>query len=362
MFCAWSRYWPPSTCPSAWTICSSTTCWSLIAGNGYRWYAQEDIDLVHEYVDLDFIVEDYDPRGVLTSFRAPAYPAFLAGVYSVSGLEWRLIAARLAQAALGAALAPLGYLLARRFFPKEEDAARFAGYALAFYPILILYPLALATENLFIPLALTGLLATMHAAQSGKGRDFFLAGALFGAAALTRSVVFAFVCLTPLWIWFAARQKRGALLFTLAVLVFVVPWSVRNSLLHGRLTFIENSLGFQLFMGYHPEGSGTFQYGISLVLVPYLDDRIRNEVGVRAGLEFIRQDPGRVPYLVVRKAGYFFGLVGRGLNYLYSNNYFGYISLLPLLALFLVFNLPFPILSTVAFFGLPFIQWSKEEG
>jgi len=71
---------------------------SLVAGNGFRWYAQDDIDLVKEYIDLDFIVEDYDPRGVLTSFRAPAYPAFLAAVYTVSGLEWRLLAARLAQA------------------------------------------------------------------------------------------------------------------------------------------------------------------------------------------------------------------------------------------------------------------------
>src|SRR3990170_5616510 len=87
---------------------------SIVSGNGYRWYSQEDVELVQQYIDLDFIVEDYDPRGVLTSFRAPGYPAFLAAVYTVSGLEWRLFVARLAQAALGATLAPLGYLLARR--------------------------------------------------------------------------------------------------------------------------------------------------------------------------------------------------------------------------------------------------------
>ena len=49
---------------------------SLVAGNGFRWYAQEDLDLINSSIDPgvfpDFIVEDYDPRGVLTSFRAPA--------------------------------------------------------------------------------------------------------------------------------------------------------------------------------------------------------------------------------------------------------------------------------------------------
>lgn len=334
---------------------------SLVAGNGYRWYAQEDIDLVHEYVDLDFIVEDYDPRGVLTSFRAPAYPAFLAAVYSVSGLEWRLFAARLAQAALGAALAPLGYLLARRLFPKEEEAARFAGYALAFYPILILYPLALATENLFIPLVLAGTLALLRAADRARGRDYLLAGALFGLATLTRSVVFPFVGLAVLWLWFAARQRRGAVIFLLAVLAFVVPWSVRNTLLHRRVTFVENSLGYNLHMGFHPLSRGDFQYGISLELVPYLDDGLRGDLGAQAALGYIRADPGRVPELMLNKLGYFFSLERRALTYFYANNFFGHIPTVSLVALFLVFTLPFVLLATLAAAAVPFVRVTKER-
>ena len=334
---------------------------SLVAGNGFRWYAQDDIDLVKEYIDLDFIVKDYDPRGVLTSFRAPAYPAFLAAVYTVSGLEWRLLAARLAQAALGATLAPLSYLLARRLFPKQEGIGRFAGYALAFYPLLVLFPLALATENLFIPLVLAGSLYLLRAADSTRSGDYLLAGALFGLATLTRSVIFAFVALAVLWIWFAAHQRRGAVVFLLAVLAFVVPWTVRNSLLHERFTFVENSLGYNLHMGYHPEGTGTFQFGISLELVPYLDDGLRNDLGVQAALGYIRQDPGRVPQLMLNKLGYFFGLERRALTYFYANNFFGYIPILPLMALFLLFNLPFPLIATLAALAIPFVRVNKER-
>ena len=338
---------------------------SLVSGNGFRWYAQEDLDLIRSSIDPgifpEFVVEDYDPRGVLTSFRAPAYPTFLAGVYSVSGLEWRLFAARLAQAALGATLAPLSYLLARRLFPKPEEAARFAGYAMALYPLLILYPLALATENLFIPLVAAGTLALLHAADGSRGKYYLIAGVLLGLATLTRSVILPFVGLAALWLWFAARQRRGALIFLLAVLAFVIPWSVRNSLLHGRPTFVENSLGYNLHMGFHPLSRGDFQYGISLELVPYLDDGLRNDLGMQAALGYIRDDPGRVPELMLNKLGYFFSLERRALTYFYSNNFFGHIPAVPLAALFLVFTLPFAFLATLAATALPFLRVTKER-
>ncbi|MCW5876269.1 MAG: glycosyltransferase family 39 protein [Anaerolineales bacterium] len=334
---------------------------SLAAGNGFRWYGQEDIDLVRQFIDLEFVVDEYDPRGVLTSFRAPGYPAFLAVIYSLSGLEWRLLAARLAQVALGAALAPLSYWLALRLFPGNQRAARFAGYALAVYPLLVLFPLALATENLFIPLVAAGLLATLAAVERDRRRDYLLAGALFGLATLTRSVIFGFVGLAVIWLWFYAPRRAAAAWFLLAVLVFVVPWSVRNSLLHDKFTFVENSLGYNLHMGYHPEGSGTFQFGISMELVPYLDDGLRNDLGVQAGLGFIRQDPERALQLAVNKLGYFFGLERRALTYFYSNNFFGHIPALPLLGLFLLFTLPFPLLASLAAVGLAFARLAKER-
>ncbi len=334
---------------------------SLAAGNGFRWYSQPDLDLIHSYVpDFNFI-GDYDPRGVETSFRAPGYPAFLAAIYSGSGLEWRLFAARLGNALLGATLAPMAFALAIRLFPKKPPAAVFAGYAIAIYPMLIIYPLALATENLFIPLALAGLLLLVRASESQQAKHFVFAGVLLGAATLTRSVIFGFAGLAFLWVWLATKQRRGALFFLLAVIATVLPWTIRNSLLHGRPTFVENSLGYNLHMGFHPEGNGSFQYGISLELVPYLDDGLRNELGTQAGIEFIRNDPGRAVSLVFAKLGYFFSLERRALTYFYSSNFFGHIPQAPLIALFLLFTLPFTLLSSMAAFAAPFIEWTKER-
>lgn len=338
---------------------------SIVAGNGYRWYAQEDVDLIRETVGgdfpIDFDVEGYDPRGVETSFRGPGYPAFLALIYSFSAPEWRFFAARLVQAFIGAALAPLTYLLARRLFPKREDLARFAGLAIAVYPMLIIFPLALATEQIFIPLTLAGLLLLLHASETGRRRHYLLAGFIFGYATLTRSVIFIFVTFAMLWILLAARQPRGALFFTAAVVVMVLPWTVRNSLLYGELTFVENSLGYNLHMGFHPQGTGTFQYGISLELVPYLDDGVRNDLGTEAGLRFLRENPEHAVQVTVNKLGYFFGLERRALTYFYSNGFFGYIPTIPLLGLALLFVLPFPILTTLAATAIPFVRLNKDR-
>src|SRR5687768_2529030 len=97
---------------------------SLAAGNGFRWYAQEDLNQLAAFVDFDLSsVKEYDPTlGIPTSFRAPLYPTFLAIIYFFNGTDFsRFFAARLAQAIfLGAPLAPLTYWVAQRLFPLSS--------------------------------------------------------------------------------------------------------------------------------------------------------------------------------------------------------------------------------------------------
>src|SRR5512138_2042094 len=103
---------------------------SLASGNGFRWYAREDLNQLASFVNFDLSsVKEYDPvRGIPTSFRAPLYPTFLAIVYFFSGTGFaRFFAARLTQAILlGAPLAPLTYWVAQRLFPlssfKKEES------------------------------------------------------------------------------------------------------------------------------------------------------------------------------------------------------------------------------------------------
>ncbi len=131
----------------------------------------------------------------------------------------------------------------------------------------------------------------------------------------------------------------------------VLPWVARNSLLYGSLTGIETSLGYNLYVGYHPQSTGTFTFGPSLDLVPILNDKVRDEIGTRKALEFIRQDPGRFLPLAISRLGHFFRLDLRILVYFYSSNFFGYIPAPLLIGLGSLFGLPFAILSISACFG-----------
>jgi hypothetical protein len=174
---------------------------------------------------------------------------------------------------------------------------------------------------------------------------------VLGLAVLTRSVIALFLLAAMVWIARNGRSVRGAIVFAAAAAAVVFPWALRNSILAGRPEGVEVSLGYNLYMGYHPQSSGTFQYGISMDLITIFDDMQRDQVGLQKAAEFIRNDPGRVPYLIVRKAGYFFGLERRALQYFYSNDFLGYIPAPALLALAVVFLLPFVFLAPAAGFG-----------
>ncbi len=333
---------------------------SIAAGDGFRWYAQADLDLIQQYVQLDLQGIHYDPRGIETAFRAPLYPAFLALIYSLFGAgAGRFFAARLAQALLNALLIPLTYALARRLFPEKPAVARLAAWAVVFYPIFILFPLALATENLFFVLLLGLVLALVIAAQTRQMRYFVLSGVLIGLTALTRSVILPVGVLAALWAWFLLRERVKALALLAALVIVIAPWVARNSLLYGRLTSIELSMGYNLYVGYHPQSTGTFIYGPSLDLLTIVDDAERERIGTAKAIEFIKADPGRFWYLAARRLGYFFGLERRALTYFYTSNFFGYIPFPLLLMLALLFLCPFVIVSCSAAFGLALMRWDR---
>jgi hypothetical protein len=348
---------------------------SLAMGNGFRWYAPSDLARIAPFLGLDPTTLSLDPRGMLTTFRAPLYPAFLSLIYLVNGVnDGRFFAARLAQAVIGALLPPLTYAASKHILPGNERAARAAAWAIAGYPMLLIFPLALATENLFFPLVLASVLALLKLAALSAAPDLgrpphqprlmvlyvLLSGLLLGLTALTRSVVLPFAGLAIVWIWQSLRARRGAIAAALALLMTISPWILRNSLLTGKITGIETSMGYNLYVGYHPESSGTFTFGPSLDLLSILDDTARDEVGTQRALAFIRQDPGRVPYLALRRMGYFFSLELRAFTYFYANDFLGFVPPPWLALVLLILALPFVIVALSAAGGAAMLPWRPQ--
>ena len=337
---------------------------SIVSGNGYRWYAQEDLSRIRRALGNVEMPPDYDPRGILTSFRPPLYPALLALIYGVMGSgPNRLLVARLAQAVLGAGLAPLTCLLGRRM-GLTERTAHVGAAIVAGYPLLLAYPLALVTENLYLPLLGLSLIALLRAGEKGRLGDYGLAGLVLGLTALTRSVVSLFVPVAAVWEWFSTRSRRASLwngvVMVLCFLIVTVPWSVRNTLLHGEFHFVESALGYDLYMGYHPGGSGTFNSAFSTELITTLDDGEMCRRGMEGFWSFLRADPGRVPSLMLHKFAYFWGLDRRAFLYFYTNNFLGHWPPVLLAGAMLVLCGPFMFVAPSGVVGLALARGRRE--
>ncbi len=348
---------------------------SLASGNGYRWYAQEDLKLLEPYVDFDLsTAKGYDPEhGLYTSFRAPLYPTFLAIVYFFSGTGFsRFFAARLAQAVfLGAPLAPLTYLTAMhlssfffRFVRKDERGkrteriAKISAYIVACYPMLIVYPLGLGTENPFFVLLLGSFLFLLKSIERPTAFHFLLSGSFLALTALTRSVILPFAGLAMLYLIYLHQKKALLVVFVFGMII--APWVFRNSLLHDKLTGIETSMGYNLYLGYHPNGNGSFMFGPSLDLLTIMDDAERDEVGTQKAIGFLVEQPERFVPLAINRLGFFFGLEKRVLMYFYSNNLIGYISKPSFLIISAILLLPFVFVSVYACLGLSLLKWNSE--
>lgn len=337
---------------------------SIVNGNGYRWYSLIDITPLDPYVKFHLSDQEYDPiRGVETSFRAPLYPFFLACIYFFSGTgPHRFLAARLAQALMGGLLAPLTYYLAKGFFlsspsentRKAERTAVVSSWIVACYPMLGLYPFGLATENLFFLFLLISFfwLQKIEGCREWKIAYASLCGLFLAMAVLTRSVILPFALLAILWCWFSLKERKCALVIALVFIAIIFPWIFRNSLIHEKLTGIETSMGYNLYMGYHPDSNGSFTYGISLDLLPILNDAERDHIGTQKAISFIQANPHHALKLMLNRLSFFFGLEKRVLFYFYSNNFLGHIPAIPLFVILLLMLLPFIWVAGSAPLGL----------
>jgi 4-amino-4-deoxy-L-arabinose transferase-like glycosyltransferase len=336
---------------------------SLASGHGYRWYQRADVARLKPYLD-QFLPQEVDlqtvpEKGMETIFRAPGYPAFLAVIYKLAGFQQRLPWARLIQAILGALVAPLTALLGLRL--SGQRAAALAGMVVAFYPILAFLPVGLASENLFIPLLMLSLLAMTADRAARQPSIAILSGLALGAATLTRGSLVLFLPLAWLWLW-RFRSPRHALLCTLTCSALLLPWAARNSRLAGRPAFVENTAGFNLYVGYHPQGDGTFFSQAAVELMSILDDSQRDAWATQQALGFIRQHPGRIPRLLLRRLAALVGWEDRELRFFYSNNFFGPIPQPWLAILYAGLVIPWMVVALSAPFGLAALHDREARG
>ncbi|MBA2506960.1 MAG: glycosyltransferase family 39 protein [Thermoleophilaceae bacterium] len=190
------------------------------------------------YPDISYATPN-DP----SALRPPGYPFALGAVYAVSGDSRD--AGRIFGALLGVLSVALIFLIARATLGERE--ARIAGWFAALFPPLVVLNASLLSEALFMPLMLGAIFATLRfRAEPGRVGWALAAGALIGAAALTRSAGLLLAIPVGIalitaerapwpaeWTPVHTRRRWGRLIapaVALAAMILVIaPWTIRNA-------------------------------------------------------------------------------------------------------------------------------------
>ena len=226
----------------------------------------------------------------LHAWRAPFYPFFLAAVYGVCGHSH--LAVRGVQALVDAGTVVLLYQLGLSIWPP---AALAAGLFAALYGPLVASTGEVMSETWFTFWLV--LAAYLLSAPVGRRRAWLAAGVAIGLAALTRPV--GLLLWPALTIAGLPRQHREGLRRSLwvglALVVTILPWTIRNYLVLGAWVPISTHGGFILARSNaeEPDWRKAQGWGLARETLAQIPSEVeRDRHWQHQGLEFIRSHPG----------------------------------------------------------------------
>jgi hypothetical protein len=183
---------------------------------------------VHIVTEHCFCVQPNIP----TAYRAPLWPAIIAGIVALFGQH--AVLPRYFLCLVGSGTCVLVYLFARDLFGWRTGLL--AGAVAAIYPELYIYDGWLYTESLYVFLFFAFCYAVYLLQRDKKRANWIWCGVLLGLLSLTRPngilVLVLFLFWAAIMVWrkvlpwrFLAKSAVG---ITLLTALFVVPWTIRN--------------------------------------------------------------------------------------------------------------------------------------
>jgi 4-amino-4-deoxy-L-arabinose transferase-like glycosyltransferase len=213
----------------------------------------------------------------------------------------------------------LTYLLGSHVF--DHRTGLLATLLVAVEPGLVIYQSYKVDHNaLTMLLMLLAALLILLVARTGDRRPAFSCGLVIGIAVLMRPDELSLFGMLAVWAWIERRNlativKPAAVILAGAAMI-LIPWMVRNSILHGQPVFITTYSGEALWRGNNPNSTGT---GLTLDGRPQFSaapvefqkqTAEATEVGQNAlfkeeAWRYIRQDPAGFLVRCLKKLYYF---------------------------------------------------------
>jgi 4-amino-4-deoxy-L-arabinose transferase-like glycosyltransferase len=250
-----------------------------------------------------------------TAWMTPVYPYLVAGVFKLFGIYTKTSAVVLLSlnALTSALVCVLVFLIARISF--GDRIAKWSGWAWAFCPYAIYFPVERIWETWLATLLLCLLfLITLNLEKEEKLGNWIVFGLMWGLAALTSPSLLSVLPFLAGWVIYR-RHRRGQRWFavnvaaSIAFLVVVSPWFVRNYEIFHRFVPFRDNMGLVLRLG----TKGPTSYWAQSELGPWHNDaewkefQQLGELGYmdkkkRQAIEFIRVHPGWYVGMAFRRA------------------------------------------------------------
>ncbi len=214
---------------------------ALATGQGFSWPADGS----------------YNPKKSTTptSWQAPVYPFIMAAFFKLFGVfsqESRL-ALILFQILISLLLCWLLFVSGKLIF--NPWTGLLAALIFAFYPpALHLTIEKVCSSSLFVLLLILFVVLCIRLDEKLDIKTSILAGFIFGTAALTDPVIFAFFPFALAWLSAgrASELKQRlpvVFLVVLTVCITIAPWQIRNYLVFDQVFLIKSNFSRELFMG-----------------------------------------------------------------------------------------------------------------
>ena len=246
-----------------------------------------------------------------TAYYMPLYPIFLAGCYALFGRNFLIVG--IVQSLLGALVCVFVYLMGKEVF--NQRVGILAGtWAAVYYELVLWNSGQILTEPLYTFLITFGMLLLVRAFGETKIQEknqqklLFLhsgaSGMLIGLASLTRPIVLGFGVVVAFWL-FLRQSKVRILIFGFALILTMLPWVVRNSLVFHDFLLGSSEGGWVFYLGNNPHstggGGGSNEAIPALPMPPGLSETEVNRRYYQAAFQFIKEHPGRALSLLLPK-------------------------------------------------------------
>jgi 4-amino-4-deoxy-L-arabinose transferase-like glycosyltransferase len=263
-------------------------------------------DLASNLVEHGQMVSKLGPEG-LSAPRMPGYPLFLSA-FAWMG-EPAVLAARIAQAVVGAATVLVAYWVANRAFGRR--AAIGAGVLVCCDPFNVFFANMLLTEAIFTPI-LVGLTACAYQAIAKPERWCGVVGvAVLGAGTImVRPSAAALVPLLWLLVLCLSSNRSRAfarlLICPLALAGVMLPWGLRNKAAIGSYAWLSTNGGITLYDAQGPQATGASDQAFLTTLLEdpafaELGEAERDRALARLAVRQMRENPPRVAQLAAVK-------------------------------------------------------------